>query len=132
MTESALAGLVKSAVFASETVVIGDNIKITVSAMNGRDRDAWQKQHMAIQPGTNNEPVMLPKLGENDTAKLIARCNPTLDGEPLVKSDKDIELLGQLPSTDLEKLSDACQRLNGFRDEAVADAAGNSEPDQTE
>lgn len=119
--------LIAKSLFESETVEIGDGIKIEVFAMSGSAKDLWQHEHVTVDLDKAGQPVMIPKLGLNESAHLVAKCRPTLDGKPLLESDDDIELLGQLPSKDMDVLVEACRRLNGFNTDAIDEAAKNSD-----
>lgn len=88
---------------------------LIVSEMNGSGRDMWEQSLQARD-----------KQGRlvNTRAKLVASTVVTDTGARMF-GDDDIERLGGLPSSILDRLCDVAQRLNRLRPEDVQDDKKN-------
>ena len=89
---------------------------VIVSEMTGAARDAWE-----LSLGQRDHDGNL----YNTRAKLVAACVVDESGNLIFTKPGDVEKLGKLSSTALDKVCQAAQRLNGLTQEALEEAEGN-------
>ena len=108
--------ILSKATLKRETVTVtelgGD---VIVSEMSGAQRDAWE-QTLSVRD----------KQGRlvNTRAKLVVATLVNDDGSR-VFSDDDVDRVGGMPSSVLDRLCDVAQRLNRLRPEDVETARKN-------
>jgi hypothetical protein len=89
---------------------------VLVRGGDGRGRDSYFAS-MAVQGRGGLRSMDIT----NATAKLVASCIVTEDGEPLFTMD-DIDALGQKSGAALNRVFEAAQRLSGLSDEDLEEA----------
>lgn len=92
--------------------------EVTVAAMTGAARDAWE-QSMVVRQGGK----VVPNLA-NMRARLVAACVVDAAGQRLF-TDADIVALGEKSGGALERVCRVAQRLNALTDGALEAAKGN-------
>lgn len=103
-------------VLPSETVDVPEwGGKVRVATMSGTARDEWE-QSMINAPASRKM--------ENMRAKLVAATVVNEQGERFFSAD-DVEALGQLSGSALDRVCRVAQRLNGLTNEDLEDAKGN-------
>lgn len=108
--------ILASLVLPSETVDVpewGGSIK--VATMTGAARDEWE-QSMINAPSNRKM--------ENMRAKLVAATVVDEQGERLFSAE-DVEALGRLSGSALDRVCRVAQRLNGLTNDDLEDAKGN-------
>ena len=95
---------------------------VLVRGLDGRGRDSYFATHDGTGRGNGN--VMDTT---NATAKLVASCIVTEDGEPLFTMD-DVNALGAKSGAALNRVFDAAQRLSGLSDDDLDELKKASEP----
>lgn len=95
----------------TETVIFDGGVSLTVQGMTGTERDAWEAAQL-FKNGRRKGEVN----AENLRAKLIVRCLINEDGSRMFE-DNEVAMVGSQPAHVVNKLYEACQRLNNMRDE---------------
>lgn len=99
---------------------------VRILAMSGTDRNAYQAAMVVL--GTNGKPQRVNL--EDQLAKLVGKCLVGEDFERLY-TDKEVKALGKKDGAVLDRLAAVVKRLSGLTEDAVEDAAGNSEAAQS-
>ena len=94
--------------------------QVMIREMTAADRDSWEFEQ--LKKNGKSYSVNF----ENLRAKLIVRC--VVDSETKLRmfSDSDAELLGNCSAASLDKLYEACQKLNKLSKDDVDDLVKNS------
>ncbi len=92
---------------------------VLVRGLDGRGRDSYFAS-MTVQAGNRQRMDTT-----NATAKLVASCIVTEDGEPLFSMD-DVNALGAKSGAALNRVFDAAQRLSGLSDDDMAELGETS------
>lgn len=87
---------------------------VLLSVMSGTERESFEREW------TNTDEKLLP----NYKLKMLRRCIVDDAGEPMF-TDADFSALGGKNAMVLDRLFDECMRLNGFKKDAVEEAAKN-------
>ncbi|GGV86702.1 hypothetical protein GCM10010294_67640 [Streptomyces griseoloalbus] len=98
---------------------------VRVAGMSGTDRNAYQKQMLVF--GSNGKPREVDLTDQ--LARLLSKCLVDENFKRLYVTDKQVKALGAKNGAVLERLARVAKRLSGLGDDAVEDAAGNSEAD---
>lgn len=93
---------------------------VMVTTISGAQRDRYEQEMAGIGKG---------KVVENFRARLLAKCIVGEDGKPMFDHD-EVVLLGKKSCKALDRVFEACQRLNGFSDKDVEELEKNSEASQ--
>lgn len=99
---------------------------VRILAMSGTDRNAYQAAMVVL--GTNGKPQRVNL--EDQLAKLVGKCLVGEDFERLY-TDKEVKALGKKDGAVLDRLAAVVKRLSGLGEDAVEDAAGNSDAAQS-
>ena len=95
---------------------------VRLLGMSGTDRNAYQESMVVL--GANGKPQKVNL--QDQLARLLSKCLVGEDFQRLF-TDKDVRELGRKNGAVLERLGKVAQRLSGLGQDAVEDAAGNSE-----
>lgn len=110
-------GLLKKGNLAIEKVELSTG-HVFVREMTGKEKDAWETSMVKkVLTGDKKHPVEYETTLENFRAKLavVTICD---ENGNLLFSTKDVELLnGVIKATDLEKIVNKAQELNGVTEE---------------
>lgn len=91
---------------------------VLASELSGTERDAWEASIVSSQGKTVRRDM------RNIRAKLVARCIVDEAGQRLF-SDADIDELGALSASALDRVFSVAQQLNGMREADIEELAGN-------
>jgi hypothetical protein len=92
--------------------------EVIVSEISGAARDAFEASLVKGKGKQRQQDLA------NIRAKLVVRCVVDGDGNR-VFSDADAADVGELPAAGLDRVFSVAQRLNGFKDEDIAELEGN-------
>lgn len=96
--------------------------EVRIVGMSGTARNAYQQALVVIGGDGKPKSVNL----EDQLAKLLAKCIVGEDFKRLY-NDREVKALGAKNGAVLERLAAVAKRLSGMGENAVEDAAGNSE-----
>jgi hypothetical protein len=100
--------------------------EVRIVGMSGTARNAYQQELVVIGGDGKPKSVNL----DDQLAKLLAKCIVGEDFKRLY-TDREVKALGAKNGAVLERLAKVAKRLSGLGDDAVEEAAGNSEPGQS-
>lgn len=100
--------------------------EVRVRTLTGSERDAFEAESVQVSTGRKGSQQTVKA---NIRARLVAMCAVDEQGQ-LMFERGDVLKLGQKSAAALERVFDACARLNGMSDEDVAELEGNSESGQ--
>lgn len=96
--------------------------EVRIVGMSGTARNAYQQELVVIGGDGKPKSVNL----DDQLAKLLAKCIVDEDGKRLY-NDREVRALGAKNGAVLERLAKVAKRLSGLGENAVEDAAGNSD-----
>jgi len=94
---------------------------VTVRALNGRQRDAYEASNMSRDGGTY-KPNWI-----NTRARLVGLCMVDENGKR-THTDAEVASLGETSAAALDRVFDVCKRLAGLTPADVEEMEKNSEP----
>lgn len=101
--------------------------KVMVRSMTGKERDKFEASTVVMKNGQQT-----PNL-ENLRARLISMCVVTEDRSALLfDSAADVQVLGNRNTRALQRIFNACQRLNGITDDDIEEMTESFEQDPHE
>ena len=89
--------------------------EVLIQTVTGTDRDRFEQDVMGLGQG---------KRVENFRARLVAKCIVD-DAGNRIFSDLDVVALGKKSASALQRVFDACAKLNKFGEAEVKELAGN-------
>lgn len=128
-----MALLSKTAIFAAQDLRTVDvsvpewGGEVRVKTLTGSERDQFEADSVKVSTGRKGQTQQT--VSANIRARLVAMCAVDEQGQ-LLFDRADVMKLGQKSAAALERVFDACARLNGMSDEDVAELEGNSESGQ--
>lgn len=101
------------------------NCDVLLRELTGKERDKFELSTVERKGNSVKQNL------ENLRARLIILCVVNEQGER-VFNPKDIDRLGDLPATGLDRLFTKCQKMNGLRQEDVEELTEGFGDDQSE
>lgn len=114
----------KAAARRTETIEIPEwGGAVIIRVMSGAERDAYEAEIVGNRAGKDRRLNL-----QNLRAKLVARCLVDETGAPMYdfRNSSDIGALGDMDAAGLNRVFEACQRLNGLTDDDIEELTGNS------
>lgn len=91
---------------------------VRIRRMSGTERDAYEMSTYEAANGGDKS---------NMRARLVVRCLCDENGS-LITGPEDVNAIGAKDGVALDRISEACQRLNHMGDKGIEKSVGNSEP----
>ena len=100
----------------------GDPPVLRVRGLTGTERDQWEGEMVKELPGGRGRTRM---DYSNVRARMVAR-SVVDDSDQRVFNDRQIQALGQMSASALERIFQVCQRLSRLTDEDIENLTGES------
>lgn len=98
---------------------------VIIRGLTGEAKDAYEQSLFVKDPEGKFKQSL-----DNVRAKLISACVIGPDGHRMFTSESQIKALGSKSAKALDKIFEACQRLNAISEKDIEELEGNLETDQ--
>jgi hypothetical protein len=108
----------------------GSTTRASLIQLSGKKRDHYiqtlRDRHTRATKGTKDGAREVTKI-EGLLALLVSECLWHVDSDGRITEPYSVDEIQAFPSSAVEALQDACKKMNGLEDDAVEEAKGNSQ-----